>query len=274
MALKRLGWLLICLNLTVAAKSCRGQNIELAKDYYKHGIADKAKEILISTTHDKTATPASKAEALYFLGQISFEQSHYSVAVEDWQKLIKTYPQSPQAKELSDRLKQLLGVMSKSSEEELSSLVANSYLHNGDFWSHSNRIFTIDSSWLPEVEMSLFWYDKLIKEYPSDAELGYQRKMFSLLGWKNRDSAEGADGDFNKYIPQLLDTFSKFDKDFPDSSYLQPFRFLIAQLYWHNAHSEEAKTWFKSVIEAGHGVETFYTRNAEVRLANLNPPPR
>jgi TolA-binding protein len=67
-----------------------------------------------------------------------------------------------------------------------------------------------------------------------------------------------------------LDTFSKFEKDFPDSSYLQPFRFLIAQLYWRNKHTEEAKTWFKSVIESGHGVETFYTRTAKDRLDNLH----
>jgi tetratricopeptide (TPR) repeat protein len=272
MTVKHFGWFLV-LNLTLGWFSSRGQSVELAKDYYKHGVADKAKDILISTAHDKSATPASKAEALYVLGQISFEQNHYSVALDDWQRLIKTYPQSIQAKEISDRLTQLKDVMSKSSDEELSSAVASSYLHNGDFWSHSKRIYTIDSSYLPEVEMSIFWYDKLIKEFPSEAEVGYQRKLFALLGWGDTASQEktGARADFPKYIPQLIETFSRFEKDFPDNSSLQPFRLMIAQQYWYAGptYTVQAKGWFTKIVDASNGVETFYTRCAKERLQHL-----
>jgi|ERR1700731_3894166 len=276
-----LGWVLVCINLTVCSVSCRGQAIELARDYYKHGVAEKAKEILIAAIHDRNVSAASKAEALYVLGQISFEQNRYSVAFDDWEQLIKAYPQTPQAKEISDRLTQLREVISKSAENQLSSAVASSYLHNGDFWSHSSQIFTIDSSWLPDVEMSIFWYDKLIKEFPAEAEVGYRRKMFSLLGWRNDGSDRGGvKADFVKYMPQLVDTFAKFEKDFPNSSSLQPFRFQIAQAYWlaeagtrteaKAGYEREARLWFAKIIEASHGVETFYTRCAKDRLQNFD----
>jgi outer membrane protein assembly factor BamD (BamD/ComL family) len=263
--------------LTLGAVACRGQGVDLARDYYRHGLADKAKEILISSVHDKTTLPVSKAEALYLLGQISYEQEKFSVAFEDWQRLVKDYPQSTQAKEISSRLSQLSDAVSKRTEEELSSAVASSYLHNGDFWSKSNRIFTIDSSWLSYEEMAIFWYDKLIREFSSDAEIGYEREIFTLLGWDGPDGSGGIRKNYRKYMPQLIETFSKFEKQFPNSSFLQPFRFMIAQAYWRaggisgpNADTEEAKVWFQKVIDSSQGVETFYTRCAKDRLQNLH----
>ena len=57
-------------------------------------------------------------------------------------------------------------------------------MQNGDFWSNANREFIIDSSWMPSVEISIKWYDKVLEEFPNtpSAELAYRRKLFALLG--------------------------------------------------------------------------------------------
>lgn len=50
------------------------QSVELAKDYYQHGLNDKAKEVLITVLHGAGTSPANRARSLYLLGQISFDE--------------------------------------------------------------------------------------------------------------------------------------------------------------------------------------------------------
>src|SRR5207253_1572298 len=116
------------------ARSVQAQSIEVAKDYYFHNVKERALASFIDVFHN-AKTPEIKAEALYYMGQISFDETNYSAAFADWTKLIKDYPNSQQAGEIKDRLTQMREVMGKVSNASISSTVAGSYLRNGDFWS-------------------------------------------------------------------------------------------------------------------------------------------
>ncbi len=251
------------------------QSVELAKDYYQHSLNEKAKDILITVLHGATTTPANKAKCLYLLGQISFDEGHIKVALTDWQTLVKDYPATPESKEIGARLAQLNENVAKLSDASITSAVARSYISDGDFWaSHGERKFSIDSSWLPMVELATEWYDRVIKEFPGSdaAELAYERKLFALIGWKEI----GSDGDsyglrnnYQKYLPQVLATFNSFEAAFPKSSSLQAFRYQIAQAYWAHRDWANARTWLQKIVDTGGGETTFYTAAAKARLQKV-----
>jgi tetratricopeptide (TPR) repeat protein len=248
--------------------------VDVATEYYQHQMPEKAKDLLILALNDRTSTPAIKAQSLYLLGQISFEEKNYSAAFTDWQKLVKQYPQSSEALEINKRLPALREAIQKFSDATLSSSAATAYIDHGDFWSKGDRIFMIDSSFLSDVELANYWYDRTISEFPNTdaAELAYQRKMFALLGWKDLGEygqTYGVRANFAKYMPQLLQTFADFEKAFPNSSYLQGFRFQIGQEYWKRKEWASASDWFQKVVNAGQGEKTFYTETAAARLQKL-----
>ncbi len=248
--------------------------LEIANDFLRHNFSEKAKEKFLDIYHSPKSTNEEKAEALFLLGQISFEQGNYSVALDDWEILIKKFPTSPQTKEIAQKLSQLRDVITQSSDTSVISVVAKSYLKNGDFWSGAKNRFDIDSSWLPSVELANFWYDRIIKEFPKSkaAEIAFRRKLFTLLGWKEPGKygeKYGLKRNFNKYINKVLDTFYQYEKLFPNSSYLQGFRYQIAQAYWMRKDWKNARLWLNKVIQKGKGKTTFYTETAKERLKFL-----
>src|SRR5438093_12593833 len=86
--------------LTIScSRSGAAQEIDLAKDYYLHGLRPKALELFIGLYRDPKAVAATKAEALYYMGQIAFDESNYSTAVDDWTRLVKDHPTSKRAVE-------------------------------------------------------------------------------------------------------------------------------------------------------------------------------
>ena len=249
----------------------KAQDIAYAKDLYAHNLKSRALELFIEIFHNSKTVPDTKAEALYYMGQISFDDGRYSVALDDWQQLIENYPTNQKAVEIKDRLSQLREVFAKASDASISSAIAQSYISNGDFWSKAEMEFTIDSSWLPKVELAIQWYDKTIMEYSGldAAEIAFQHKLFTILGWeKSSDygSDYGIKGNFTKYMPLLLKTFSEFETAFQKSSYLQGFRYQIAQAYWRNKDWPNTKLWLNKVIESGKGQSSFYTETAKARL--------
>jgi tetratricopeptide (TPR) repeat protein len=264
-------WLLpVALLQLGCSRPVQGQSIEIAKDYYLHNVKERALESFIDVFHSST-TPAVKAEALSYMGQIAFEDNNYSAAFDDWTRLIKDYPTSKQAAEIKDRLTQMREVMGKVSSASISSTVAGSYLRNGDFWSKADKIFTIDASWLPSVELANDWYDKTITEFPGSAaaEIAYQRKLLTILGWKELSqygSSYGVKENFAKYMPQLIQTFSSFEAAFPKSPYLQGFRYQIAQAYWSHKDWQSTREWLNKIVQAGEGQPSFYTETAKARL--------
>jgi tetratricopeptide (TPR) repeat protein len=250
------------------------QSISLAKDFYTHNLNERALETFIIIYNTPNVNADDKSEALFFMGQITFDEGRFSVALADWQKLIKDFPTSKRAVEIKDRLIQLKDVFSKSVDENISSSVAQSYINNGDFWADDNKIFHIDGSWLPKVELSIDWYDKVIKEFPGTyaAELAYSRKLFAINGWEESGqygTKYGIMSDFKKYIPILLQTFDSFEAAFPESPFLQGFRYQIAQAYWGKKDWANTKSWLNKIIEKGEGKPSFYSETAKARLNKI-----
>lgn len=267
-------YILVATLLFGLLQSSKAQSLELALSYYRHDLNEDAKKALIDVFYGPKTTDVVKAEALYWLGNISFEEGKYKAALDDWRLLIKQFPQSSQAKEITERLDQMRDVFTKVSDATLSSSLARSSIRNGDFWSNSDRVFHIDSSWLQNVELANQWYDKVISEFKGTeaAELGYQRKLFTLLGWETAGrypEKYGVKGNFQKYMPQVLEAFSAFAKEFPTSSHLQGFRYQIAQAYWRDKDWGGTREWLEKIIEAGKGKDSFYTKLAEARLKKV-----
>ena len=248
--------------------------LDIANDYYRHNFNEIAKEKFLSIYHSPDSSVDEKAKALYIVGQIVFEEGDYSLALEDWELLITKFPDSEYAKQIAKIYSQISDIITFDSDRNSITLVARAYLQNGDFWSNADREFIIDSSWMPNVEIALKWYGKVLEEFPNtpSAEVAYRRKLFALLGSSNPDDNQkvfGLKQDFKKYIPVVLKTFSDFEKDFPKSAYMQGFRYQIAQAYWTEGYTKSAKTWLKKIIMYGDGKETFYTETAKARLKNL-----
>ncbi|MCD4819621.1 MAG: tetratricopeptide repeat protein [Candidatus Cloacimonetes bacterium] len=248
--------------------------LAIANDFHRHNFSDRAKEKFLNIYHDPHTSEADKAEALYLIGQITFEEGDYTVALEDWEIMIERYPDSKQTQEIANRLPQLREIITSDSDTSIISVVAKSYLKNGDFWSNAKNTFNIDYSWMPSVELATKWYDQVMKEFPNStaSEIAYRKKLFALLGWKEagRDGDKyGAMENFKKYMPEIVETFNSFQKEYPKSQFLQGFRYQIAQTYWFNKDWKKAKIWLNKVVEAGAGNETFYTETAKTRLKKL-----
>jgi tetratricopeptide (TPR) repeat protein len=250
------------------------QNFSIAKDFYEHNLKERALEEFIHVYNNPIEKQDVRVEALYFMGQISFDDGRYSTALNDWKRLINQYPTSTRAIEIKERLTQLKDVFSESVDEHISSSIAKSYIDNGDFWSDDRRKFSIDASWLPKLELALDWYDKTISEFPNSyvAELAYQRKLFAILGWKESGqygSKYGIEADYNKYLPLLLKTFNEFEVSYPENSFLQAYRYQIAQVYWDNKDWENTRVWLTKIIDQSKGGKSFYTETAKARLNKL-----
>jgi tetratricopeptide (TPR) repeat protein len=250
------------------------QDTGFAKDLYVHNLKSRSLELFVEIFHNPKSPANNKAEALYHMGQISFDDGRYSTALDDWQRLIKDYPTNSKAIEIKGRLSQLKEVFAKVTDASITSTIAQSYVNNGDFWSDADKKFTIDGSWLPRVELALQWYEKVIAEYPGSdgAEIAFQRKLFTLLGWKEIGQyaqSYGVQSNYSTYMPTLLKTFEEFEAAFPNSSYLQGFRYQIAQAYWGHKDWDDTRKWLNKIIEMGKGQQSFYTETAKARLQKV-----
>ena len=243
-----------------------------AEMLYSHGLKEEAQLELIDLIFDDETSDTDIAKSYYFLGTIAFENDEASLAVRTWRELVELYPNSDQAMLVVDRIDELAGMVGDSLKESVNNAVALSYLHHGDFWSRGKaRINTIDSSWISNVESAIKWYDKVIKEFPGTtaAKVAYVGKIRTLLGWEDPGrygDKHGILGDFNQYMPLLLNTFESFENDFPDSPSLQAFRYQIAQGYWKNKDWNNTRQWLQQIIQVAGDDDSFYKDLAIRRL--------
>ncbi len=70
-------------------------------------------------------------------------------------------------------------------------------------------------------------------------------------------------------MPQLLETFSAFERDHPEASSLQASRYQIAQAYWNKKNWNQTRNWLNRIIEHSGEDYTFYRDLAERRLKKL-----
>ncbi len=249
-------------------------DIAYAKDLYRHGLIPQAVEAFIKIYYAKDSLTEPKADSLYFLGQILFQQGKYSAALEDWNRLVSEFPSSQRAGEIKGRLEQLSGVFAKSSDSTVSSSIATSFIRNGDFFMGTDLTFHLDTSWLPMDQLATQWYDRVLSEFQGTdaAALAFERKLFALIGWTTQGQYPeryGAKKNFAAYMPRILETFSQFESAFPQSPKLQAFRYQIAQLYWDKKDWDNTTKWLNKIIEVDKGKETFYSGLAKARLAKV-----
>lgn len=249
-------------------------SVEKAGMLNRHGLTQEAKSELIDVVFSKS-TDSEKAQAYYLLGSIAFDENKVSVALDSWRDLVKKYPNSTQAKTVKDRINELAEIVGESAKESIENAIALSYLRHGDFWSRrKDNKFTIDSSWIPNIETAIKWYDKVITEFPKTtaSRVAYQDKLRTILGWEDPGKygeKHGIKSSFYKYMPQLLETFASFKKDHPTASTIQAFRYQIAQAYWSNKDWAKTREWLNLIIkESGEG-DSFYKDLAKRRLKKV-----
>jgi tetratricopeptide (TPR) repeat protein len=258
----------------LAAPVSFAASVEKAGMLNQHGLTQEAKSELIAVVFSNSAD-SDKAQAYYSLGSIAFEENNISVALDSWRDLVKKYPNSNQAKTVENRIGELAEIVGESAKETVENAIALSYLRHGDFWSKGkDSKFIIDSSWIPNVETAIKWYDKVISEFPKStaSRIAYQDKLRTLLGWEapgRYGSKAGIKAEFGTYMPMLLETFASFEKDHPTASTLQAFRYQIAQAYWSNKDWAKTREWLNLIIKRSGQRESFYKDLAERRLQKV-----
>ena len=264
----------ILASLLVGCGSKDKGSIEKANLFLENNLVSDAKREFIQII-TSSGSKDEEATAYYQLGTLSFEDNNIEGALNTWKKLVAEYPNSPEAEQVKDNIQELTQIVGETSKESINNAIAASYLKNGDFWSEDKKtIFTIDSSWIPKVESSIKWYDKVITEYPKSvaSKVAYKKKLRTILGWKDigqYGSKYGIRGNFQKYIPLLLSTFKSFEEDHPSDSSLQAFRYQIAQSYWNNKYWNETRKWLNEIIEKSNDDESFYKDLAQRRLKKV-----
>jgi tetratricopeptide (TPR) repeat protein len=242
--------------------------------FKQHGLNEDSKRELILILTAK-GDDTLKAKAQYLLGMIAFDQNQIPHALETWQNLVATYPESEEAKLVKERINDLAQIVGESQKESLNNAVAESYLRHADFWSRGkSEVFSLDTSWIPHVDAAVKWFDKTISEFPRStaARIAYEEKMKTLLGWEEPGQygdKHGVKSSPQAYIPMLVETFRQFEAEFPDAATLPAFRFQIAQAYWGEKDWDNSKKWLNSIIEKSSSSDTFYVDLARRRLEKL-----
>ena len=270
-------WIAICSSLVmffISAFSVYAASYEKAVMFSEHGLTKESKTELINVLFSNSPD-SEKAKAYYLLGSIAFSENKISVALNSWRDLVKKYPKSKEATLVQDRITELAEIVGEIEKESIENAVAQSYIRHGDFWSRGKDYkFTIDSSWIPHVEAATKWYDKVIAEFPNStaSRVAYEEKMRTLLGWEESGrygSKYGIEKSFLQYMPSLLETFNAYEKEHPNASSLQAFRYQIAQAYWGNKDWAKTREWLNLIIEKSGESDSFYKDAAQRRLQKI-----
>ena len=156
------------------------------------------------------------------------------------------------------------------------------YLKNGDFYSQEKpRRLVIDTGYIDKVAAAIWWYDKVLNEFPGteEANEALRAKIRTLIGWE-----EGYGKDKKNYglhntnnlrnkFDLVESTFLELETGYPNDIYLEAFAFQIAQrylyyfaLYKNLTYKNNCKQWLEKTIELADGKDTFYSHIAKLRL--------
>ena len=160
------------------------------------------------------------------------------------------------------------------------------YIRNGNFYSKDKgRLLTVDTSFIDPVEASIYWYDKVINEFPNTPECNQalKEKMKTIVGWtdgygdneefyglRNRDMKESVE-----FFNMLEETFQKLENDFPNDPHLEAYAYQVAQAYFYHiivfrrtrpVWKSNYHQWLRKTIELADGEDTFYSHLAKMRL--------
>ena len=142
-----------------------------------HGFEVDAKRAFIDLLYNDEAHEEDKADALYQLGLIAFNNKDIGLATETWRLLIDEFPNTEKGRTVSAGIKYLLedynalvlesakeGIRNR--EEEMRDAQAQSYLFNAQFWWNPPKQWGIYTSHINQFTMAREWYDKVVTEFP------------------------------------------------------------------------------------------------------------
>ena len=266
--MKRVILIYLLFLLLLPAFNAFSASYQKAEMFYEHGLVRESKAELINIIFSN-ASITEKAQAYHLLGLMAYTEKKISTALKSWRELVAKYPETTEAKLVKDRVKELAEIVGGIEKGPIKNAVVQLYLNHGDFWSKGTGYnLKIDTSLMPHVEAAVKWYDKVIQEFPnsSASRIAYKGKMRALLGWKEHGNSYGIRQSFSNYMPQLLETFNQFEKEHPNASTLQAFRYQIAQAYWDNKNYNNSRKWLNLIIKKAGDRESFYKDSAMRRL--------
>ncbi len=169
-----------------------------------HGLEVDAKRAFIDLLYNDEAHEEDKADALYQLGLIAFNNKEIGLATETWGLLIDEFPNTEKGRTVSAGIKYLLedydALVLESAKEEIRDrkevmrdALAQSYLLNAQFWWDPPKQWGIYTSHINQFTMAREWYDKVVTEFPgTDAAKKAMSYRFMLYKdgmeayWKGR----------------------------------------------------------------------------------------
>ena len=142
-----------------------------------HGLEVDAKRAFIDLLYNDEAHEEDKADALYQLGLIAFNNKDIGLATETWGLLIDEFPNTEKGRTVSAGIKYLLedynALVLESAKEEIRDreevmrdALAQSYLLNAQFWWDPPKQWGIYTSHINQFTMAREWYDKVVTEFP------------------------------------------------------------------------------------------------------------
>ena len=142
-----------------------------------HGLEVDAKRAFIDLLYNDEAHEEDKADALYQLGLIAFNNKDIGLATETWGLLIDEFPNTEKGRTVSAGIKYLLedydALVLESAKEEIGDreevmrdALAQSYLLNAQFWWDPPKQWGIYTSHINQFTMAREWYDKVVTEFP------------------------------------------------------------------------------------------------------------
>ena len=142
-----------------------------------HGFEVDAKRAFIDLLYNDEAHEEDKADALYQLGLIAFNNKDIGLATETWGLLIDEFPNTEKGRTVSAGIKYLLEdydvLVLESAKEEIRDreevmrdALAQSYLLNAQFWWDPPKHWGIYTSHINQFTMAREWYDKVVTEFP------------------------------------------------------------------------------------------------------------
>ncbi len=253
------------------------QNIEMAKALNQHGLKDKALEEFIKIYFNNSSIVAVKAEALYYMGDISFKSSNIDIALLDWDELVKKYPDTEFAKMAQENILQINGALNKLSHKNNLSVIASVYFNNAKFWDDSPEQYTIEERGILSLDMALYWYDRIIKEFPNSvsSELAQEKKIKCLISGISTGSGRELITRYKDYryfdldIPKVIEAYNKLEAEFPNNSNLNSIRYQISQAYNLKEDYDNTLTWLNIILSKNNNEENFYTKLARERVAYI-----
>ena len=169
-----------------------------------HGFEEDAKRAFIDLLYNDVTHEEDKADALYQLGLIAFNNKDIGLATETWGLLIDEFPNTEKGRTVSAGIKYLLedynALVLESAKEEIRdreevmrNALAQSYFLNAQFWWDPPKQWSIYTSHINQLTMAREWYDKVVTEFPrTDAAKKAMSYRFMLYKdgmeayWKGR----------------------------------------------------------------------------------------